>query len=334
MFYFGMDHETVSQDLSRSICTNANWEHVELSPPIDNVVLKHLGMSSTLKTVSLTLAPQISRPDQTCFGPEDTPFCNVTDLALALWNSLDFATCFLRPRDQVFHSFEVTLHTSTIAMDVSAFISALASPQRIHSLQSIIVNKDSFVVPRVGISTSDSQGILVRQPLSYETFRPLVPFVYLRKLVINLDHPTSVYDEEFADLVRNWPLLEVFHFQMMWIQGEHPAPLTTLKGLLSLLVSCRKLREIGLTLDASDVPSGASYTDVCNPSITSPLKFQNSPIKHPDLVAEFLLRHLPSVPGVLDSWYSHPTDPVANDNLEYKQLWLQVNKRIGHPNFS
>ena len=135
MFYFGMDHETVSQDLSRSICTNANWEHVELSPPIDNVVLKHLGMSSTLKTVSLTLAPQISRPDQTCFGPEDTPFCNVTDLALALWNSLDFATCFLRPRDQVFHSFEVTLHTSTIAMDVSAFISALASPQRIHSLQ-------------------------------------------------------------------------------------------------------------------------------------------------------------------------------------------------------
>ena len=109
----------------------------------------------------------------------------------------------------------------------------------------------------------------------------------------------------------------------MSARGEHLAPLITLKGLLSFLVSCPKLREVGLTLDVRDVPSGA-YTDVCNPSVSSII-----PIKHPDLVAEFLLKHPPSVPGVFFSWCGR-----VNDYLEYEQLWLQVDKRIGHPDFS
>jgi hypothetical protein len=327
--FSGMANKPVSQALSRSICTNPNWEHVELSPPIDNVGLKHLGMSSTLKTVSLILASQTSQLDKTCFGPEDTPFRCVTDLALIL-DSFNFATCLLRPHDQVFRSLNVVVHTPTVATEASTFISALASPQRRNSLQSIIVrDKNPYVVPRVGISTSDWQGIRVRQPLSYKTFHPLVSLVHLRKLVIDLDHPTSLNDEEFAGLVCNWPVLEVF--QMMSACGEHPAPLITLKGLLSLLVSCRKLRTIGLTLDARDVPSGA-YADVCSPSVTSPIRFHNSPIKHPDLVTEFLLKHLPSVPCVFNSWCDLPiVDPIASDNLEYKLLWLQVNTRIDRP---
>ena len=60
------------------------------------------------------------------------------------------------------------------------------------------------------------------------------------------------------------------------------------------LESCRTLCKIGLTLDARDVPVEA-YADVCSPSITYPITFHNSPLKHPDLVAEFLSKHLPSM---------------------------------------
>ncbi|KAI9567422.1 hypothetical protein HD554DRAFT_2107131, partial [Boletus coccyginus] len=275
-------------------------------------------------------------PDESFFGPADTPFRSVTDLSFELWNPLDFVTHLLRPRDQVLRSFAVTLHKLPVATEVSALLSALASLQRVHSLQSIIVTRIPYLVSGVGISSSDMQGVLACQPLSYETFRPLASLVHLRKLVINLNHPTSLNDEELASLVRNWPLLEVL--QMMWARGEHPVASITLKGLLSLLVSCRMLREIGLTLDARDVPVGA-YANVCSPSITHPITFHNSPLKHPNLVAEFLSTHLPSVPGVSPSftWGRSPASSTANNaklNLEYQRLWLEVNKRIGHPVFS
>ena len=331
------DHETVSQPeaLSQAICGNANWQHVELSPSIDNVVLKHLGICSALETVSLTVAPQMSRPDEACSGPEDTPFRSVTDLALILWNSLDFATCLLRPRDQVFNSFKVTLYTLMVATELSSLLAALASPQRTNSLRSINISHVHHIVSGASLSTIDTH----RSPLSYETFRPLVSLANLRRLVINLNHSTSLNDEEFAGLVRNWPLLENLH--MTWACVERPLASITLKGLLSLIGSCPRLRQVALTLDASDVPVVGTYADVCNPSITSPIQFHNSPLKDPDLVAKFLMKHLPSIPGVVPTftwvvtWHTaQQTTNIADFSLEYRRLWLQVNGCIGHPTFT
>ena len=305
-------YEPVSQELCRAICSNANWRHVMLSPPIDDVVLRHLGMSSTLRTVSVTLAPQTLRLDEACFGSQDTPFGSVTDLALVLLDSLDFATSLLRDRDQVFRSFQLTLHTLTAETEVSALLTALSSPQRIHSLQAIAVGHP--LAFGLGLSTSDSQ------PLSYETFRPLVSLAHLRVLVIDFNYPASLSDQEFANLVCNWPLLEVL--QMTWTRGERSSASMTLQGLLLLLASCPKLCEIGMTLDARDVPVGDTYAGVCNPFITSPMHFHNCPLRDPDMLAEFLVKHLPSMPRVR---WTH-TLP----NLEDQRLWVQVNQRM-HP---
>ena len=284
-------------------------------------------MSPTLKTVSVTLAPQTLRPDEACFGPEDTPFRAVTDLVLMLWNSLDFATSLLRDRDQAFRRFQITLLTQTAETSVSALLTALASPQRTHSLQVITIGHHPSIASGAGLSAGDRHGIFVRYPLSYETLRPLSSLVHLRTLAINLSHPVSLNDQEFAKLVCNWPLLEVL--QMTWIRGERSSVSITLEGLLSLLASCPKLREISLTLDARDVPAQGMYTDVCNPLITSPIHFYNSPLKDPELIADFLLKHLPSMPRVrwTHASHVHPTTDV-NSNLEYQRLWTQVNQRL------
>ena len=327
------DHKTVSRTLTKAICDNSDWRHVNLSPPVDHVVLKHLCMYSTVNTVSLTLAPLTSRPDETCFGPEDTHFRNVRDLALVLWNSLDFATCLLRPREQMFHSFKVTLQAASVATKVSALLTALASPQRAHSLRSIDISHIYYLYAWARRPTASDKH---REPLSYETFRPLVPFVHLRELVINLNHPTLLNDEEFASLTRNWPLLEIV--RMWWAPGGDPVTSITLRGLLLLLTSCRKLREIGLTWDAQDVPVGA-YEDACSPSITNPIHLHNSSLQHPDLVAEVFKKHLPSVPGVIPSFTWYLPDHTANNvdfsfnPLECQKLWWQVNNHIGHPLF-
>lgn len=156
------EHKAVSQALSRAICSNADWRHVELSPSIDNVVSRHLGGCPNLKTLSLALAPQTSRPDEAFFGPEDTPFCNVSDIRLKLWNPLD------------------------VAANVSALLAAFASPRH---LQSIRLVHD--------VSSELSSNITHDQPLSYETFRPLASLVHLRRLFTDVRYPTSLDDEEF-----------------------------------------------------------------------------------------------------------------------------------------
>ena len=323
-FHWLQEHVAVSQVLSQTICSNTGWQHVGL-PLIDDVGLKHLGGCSNLKTVSLTLVPQTLRPNEACFGPEDTPFRSVSDLHLILWVPLDFVTCFLRPCDQFFHSFAVNLRTVTpnVATKLSTLFTALASPQRLHSLQSISVTQvdisqrlhllQSISVTQIDISSDNRHD----QPLSYETFRPLVSLVHLRKLFIDMKHPASLNDKEFADLVPNWPLLE--ELQMTWMHGENPVASVTLKGLLSLLTSCRELRTISLTLDARDVPVMGTYADVCNPSITNSITFQNCPLKHPDLVAKFLLKHLPSMRLVKVRFI-----PV-NLHSQYAHLWREVN---------
>ena len=314
---------TTTQSLSRAICGHGDWQRVELACPIDIITLKHLGMSPTLKAVSLTLGPETTRPDEDCFGDGDTPFRNVTKLALRLWNlpAPTTAMHLLRGHDQAFHSFNIIfLDTQITAMELPAFLRTIASPRRIDSLQSLVVKRPRHPPFAVSIPTSEIQG------LSYETLCPIAPLVHLRELVIDLNHPISIDDEELASLVCNWPCLEVLFLTGM--RGKHPAKSITLKGLLSLLVSCPKLREIGMSLDARHVPSDVRM-DVCRP-LVSRLTFQDSPIEHPELVEEFLFKHLPCVPGVDVSTLSWFGDL---DHSKRFQLWTQVNacrnRRLG-----
>ena len=258
-------------------------------------MLSHPSGCPNLKTLSLTLAPQTSRPDEALFGPEDTSFCNVLEIRLKLWNPLN------------------------VAANVSALLTAFAPPRRLQSIR-LVHN----------VSSGLSSNITHDQPLSYETFRPLASLVHLRRLFIDVHYPTSLDDEEFSDLVRNWPFLEAL--QMTWLYGGDSATSITLRGLLSLLASCRELRAISLTLDARNVPVAGTYADVCYPSITSRINFRNSPITHPDLVARFLLRHLPSMRRVSSStWFAFnvtgdPTAAASNADRDYHydRLWCSV----------
>lgn len=161
------------------------------------------------------------------------------------------------------------------------------------------------------------------QGLSYETFRPIVTLVHLRELVINLNNPIAIDDDEFARLVCNWPCLEVL--RLTGRRQEHPAKSLSLKCLLSLLVSCRKLRSISITLDARQVPlmDTGVESDVCS-RLVSYLSFQNSPIEHSELVAEFLFKHMPYVTHM----HSVFTQRLSVEDQMYPYLQFKLWARV------
>lgn len=93
-------------------------------------------LSARLRSASLVLHPTESNLRNIGITSTDIPFCNVKDLELLVWD-LRFVSSLLRPRDQMFHSFRLRLDTLREARDVFSFLTALASPQRTHSLQSV-----------------------------------------------------------------------------------------------------------------------------------------------------------------------------------------------------
>ena len=272
-----------TEALAQLICSNADWNSVALSQHTDNVTLRSLGLSSTLKAVSLIFDPETIQPD---FEHTGTPFRNVTRLTLFLRNRLDVAMHLLRPRDQAFRAFKVSLErTRVTSTDLFALLLAIVSPPRIHSLQSLIVLHycpSSYTIDDDSVPAHEIRGF------PYEAFRPIASLVYLHELVVNLDYPIIIDDDEFAHLVCNWPYLEV-----LCLSGGCKTFTNAmgLKGLLSLLGSCPRLREIKLSLDVRQVPSDAG---VHRPLVTH-LTFVDSPILDPILVEAFLFRHLPRV---------------------------------------
>ena len=313
------DPDTFIHAMSMAIANHKNLECLVLTTPTDDVVLEQLLMSPTLKVLSLTgrAGSQDLFLNDISIPPNNIPLRNVRDLLLAI-SDLSVITSLLRPHDQVFRT--ICLHVSLPPMHevVQEFSTALATHQREDSLQSIVLDHLNNS-PGGALGRSDvMRAIGHRYCLSFDAFRPLMSLGCLRELVIHLLNGISLDDDELAMMASSWPLLEVLKLAPLvsrW--GAWPmAKSATFSGLLTLLTSCPKLRELDLPLDAREVP-GNTPSNPCNTVIKS-LHLSGRPISDPDRVTRFLLKHLPSVSSVVGSY----------DPTEYSDLWKQVDANL------
>ncbi|KAH0826542.1 hypothetical protein J3R83DRAFT_4895 [Lanmaoa asiatica] len=312
--------------LARSICSYASLVCLELSSPIDAASLRHLASLSTLKTLSLILDPQIIQPHEICVPATKAPCCIVQELDFTIWD-FQLVTCFLQILDQAFRTLKLYLHDQPTPRSVSAFFTRLIALKLPHTdtLRSFrfALHREppsySYVFPYLG----KPEGPL-NHCFSYDTFSPLESFTSLRELVIDMNHQTSLDDNELMNLARSWPLLEVLHLDCL--PGEYRRPVAksvTLNGLLSLLTSCLNLHELHLSLDAREVPVEAGAV-IRNTAIRS-LLLKNSLIDHPHLVEEFLFEHLPNVSWVETQFTRHlPRDSNYHAEL-LGHSWREVN---------
>ena len=191
--------------LSQAICLHNHLDSLELSIPIDHVALRQVMLSVRLRSASLVLHPTESNLRNIGITSTDIPFCNVKDLELLVWD-LRFVSSLLRPRDQMFHSFRLRLDTLREARDVFSFLTALASPQRTHSLQSVHLTFGNLYADsreRFNIPYDNALHCL-----TYGVLQPLTSLEHLRDLRL-LSNQTFLTDEQLKSLVCSWPMLEV-----------------------------------------------------------------------------------------------------------------------------
>lgn len=309
--------------LSQAICTHKHLESLKLSLPIDGVALGHVMLSPQLRVVSLVLHSMEPNLGNIGITSADIPFRNVKQLELFVWD-FQFVPRLLRPQDQKFQAFFLHVTGLHDAKTISSLMTALASPQRTESLQSIHLTLSDSHAP-YDEYYDPVYNNSAHHYLTYDIFRPLTSFKHLRQLVILLVNHTVLEDEELVNLARNWPVLEAIELNGNNGNG-HRVKSITLGGLLSLLMLCPRLHDLRLSIDARDVPMKTSM-DVCENKIPI-LRLPDSPIRDARLVADFFAKCIPSV-AFIDVDFA-PIPPVSpyRPLEDYELLWDEVNEYL------
>jgi hypothetical protein len=270
--------------LSQALCSFKNLKYLTVDTLVNDGALQHFLISPQLQELNLWIRRYQLRDFSP--SPSDIPLRNVKKLSLRL-DDLRLFIDLLRPDDQSF--YEITLHPEMLesATLIGSLFTGLASHQQESVLQLLHLHST-----RVHFDIGNSESFV----LSFDTFRPLTCHTNLRHLIIKLENPISLSDEELADLADNWPSLQVV--ELCYVRPPPPPPWAakyiTFKGLLMLATICPELRHVGLTLDGREVPREAAV-GLGFKAITS-LCFFNSPINNQArLVAKFLLAHFPSL---------------------------------------
>ena len=196
------------------------------------------------------------------------------------------------------HSFSLSFRSRLTIPAFSAFITALLSRQRIHSLQSVTFHSHHW--------ESDLSQTTIHPPF-YDMLGPFTCLSLLGELSIHLNDCLPIDDDELVSLARHWPhlwslrLLTLVPHGYPWDSGKY----VTLRGLASLVECCPRLRWIYLPLDARQVPADIPHRSMVVPLLPVTLiRFVDSPINNPQLVADFLVRVFPSLPCVSHSFES------------------------------
>ncbi|KIJ62013.1 hypothetical protein HYDPIDRAFT_30833 [Hydnomerulius pinastri MD-312] len=309
-------YQGMNTKISTAICRAQSLESIDCGL-IDDTALTHIARSLTLKKFSTQLyhidSHRILRDIARDNSPDLPPFRNVKVINLHL-GDLSFIIPFLKPHHQSFTDVSLTFFVTPTTAILHSFFSALGSSTRQGSVRRVHL---------LQVHQSELDRRWVRpdhwQPLTYDSLCPLQSFTCLRELVLELDNPVSLEEENLMMLARAWPRLEVLqvNYRSGWRVDSSTDPVT-LNGLVSLLRLCPMLCTLGLSFDAREVPLPsldplASTLQVpvppSEPSEASAqqglwgirntrlkiLNVSDSPIKDPTSVARFLAEVFPSL---------------------------------------
>jgi len=169
--------------------------------------------------------------------------------------------------------------------------------------------------------------------LSFETIRPLLSLKKLETLEVRHNHPLIVSEDNIAELAMALPDIQDLILNCEPFSLDRPS--ITLGALLSIAHYCRKIRNIGLYLDATSVDTlptiGAAQFATSFRTLNlgvSPIGFDKVP------VALFLSQLLASRQGPIELQFGVTWDDVLTDD-HYKRTvfdccerWDEVAKML------
>ncbi|KAI5987413.1 hypothetical protein EDC04DRAFT_2614816 [Pisolithus marmoratus] len=115
----------------------------------------------------------------------------------------------------------------------------------------------------------------------------------LRVIALKTRYSVTISDDDFEDMIKAWPDLEVFH--LFHNPTECPPDHLTLRGVTALLHHCPKLKHFTLTFDATFVPERVAHGTVVRNMAVRYMGVHTSPVSERRDVAAYLSATMPSL---------------------------------------
>lgn len=314
--YFGhlcrFPHVTTA--VSRAITRSPNLEALTCDP-VDEAALVHIANSRRLKKLNAGLLNYHSENLERLANyatSEHPPFENLRVLELRV-DDLSSIIPYLKSHQQPFEVVSFDFRMLPTPEVFRQLFTVLGSTTRQGTLRRIRL-----------LSLGLRKHEIPSQAVDFEVLELLGTFKKLHTLDLNLINTVSLSDDNLAQLVQAWPDLETFHLNQRSGWNYSPTFHTpTLRGLLLLVVRCPKLRNIGLCVDAMNIPSLPDDKSLTHNNVTR-LSLANSPIQYPvERVAQFLHELFPSLTD-LPAWIPFNGPPP----YDYRNLWREVGTLI------
>ena len=162
------------------------------------------------------------------------------------------------------------------------------------------------------------------------TLRPLFQLIHLTSLKLETRCTYALDNAAMEEIALAWPRLETLDLSIRECGWEIPSKVT-LPGLVPLLRHCPNLVLLGVVVDATLLPSGASAqlpgAGVRNMSLES-LWLADSKITRPAMVASFLSAVAPNIEQIV-SWNT-PLLSGRSGKDKYMKRWKEVERLVRH----
>ncbi|KAH7916211.1 hypothetical protein BJ138DRAFT_1139861, partial [Hygrophoropsis aurantiaca] len=282
---------------------------------IDEPALRYIAKLATLKDLSIDLPDWLS----TYVPRADEGFVNLQTLSLAA-PEISAVVGFLPSTQLSLKSLKIEITSAKpharallsaplqrLFLRLSAGLS-YTRLTRFHLLQS---------------DTGASRGD--KETLDFAALRPLFLFPELRSVYIDGFCSSGLNDNNLAELAGAWPHLEEFTLNPS--PGWRHTPEITFQGLGSLVRACPSLRDLALTIDATQLTSAApgEDNDIHNDNIKT-LNLGQSIIAKPADVAVVFGELFWSLKQVVVSRYQHQNGVQVQSS--YLKLWDEVNSHL------
>lgn len=285
---------------------------------IDCASLSYLATLPNLHTLSTSIDEEdFAQFVSTYGGPCEFPSLSTLTLRVA---DLYACTKLLRRSGfQQLKSLKISRSRWDAYWDVDRFFETFGTPMLLPALSEL------------AISTYVSGSI---QPIhltiiTAKTFTPLLPFINLSEIQLNLETIVHLDDDDLRSMSIAWPHLKILS---VYERRTGALPSVTLGGIIALATACPKLEELTLRVDAlssSGIPNFSQAGDFVPAEGLRFLDVCTSPVGAPHVVAPLLVTAFPNLAELHFGWLYVQRDGDVLDlsggsESGYSESWSEI----------
>jgi len=218
------------------------------------------------------------------------------------------------------------LHLKSITLDCESLPSAWHTEQYFRTLENCCSQTNLNSIHLIHSWKVEEKHISTDVVLDAAVLAPLRSFKNLTRLEIGLVYSFDLDNASIMDMANAWPKLQ--QLQLGSPLGWKRISGITLEGLVPLVICCRDLEKLSITLNALNPPTVKASGIGCPNTKITYLQLGDSIIENSIAVANFLSVLFPNVTGIGGVWHYVAGGSFSDRERGHHKEWHHVSSHL------